>query len=243
MAKTVIALMDNLADAQAVVRELGDAGIRSEDIGFMANQKHEIPATAHLNESEGSGTATGAVTGAALGGVAGLALALAPIAIPGIGALLAAGPIAAALAGAGIGAVAGGVIGGLTNLGVPEEEAHYYAEAVRRGGILVTVAADRKALADKAAEIMKLHGAIDIDQRATEWKRQGWQGRFEANDELPALPAANDVIQQEESVYAARVYPKPAKKRSQKKTEPIYSGPERRVNTTPWLGEERRKAA
>jgi hypothetical protein len=179
--------MENLGDAQAAVRELADSGIPRDDIGFMANEKHAVPSSAALNESEGSHTAssalTGAGTGAALGGVAGLALALAPLAIPGIGPILAAGPIAAALAGAGIGAVAGGLIGGLTRLGVPEDEAHYYAEGVRRGGILVTVAADADAQAEVAVAVMKRHGAVDIDQRAAEWKKQGWRGRFEASPE------------------------------------------------------------
>jgi stress response protein YsnF len=185
MSKTVIGLMDNIGEAQSVVKDLVASGIDRDDIGFMANQKHAVPESAGLNEGEGSRAASGALagagTGAALGGVAGLALALAPLAIPGIGPILAAGPIAAALTGAGIGAVAGGLIGGLTKLGVPESEAHYYAEGVRRGGILVTVAAESDAQAQTAVTVMQRHGAVDIDQRATEWKKQGWKGRFDAD--------------------------------------------------------------
>jgi hypothetical protein len=185
MSKTVIGLMDNIGEAQSVVKDLVASGINRDDIGFMANQKHAVPESAGLNEGEGSRAASGALagagTGAALGGVAGLALAMAPLAIPGIGPILAAGPIAAALTGAGIGAVAGGLIGGLTQLGVPEEEAHYYAEGVRRGGILVTVAAESDAQAQTAVTVMQRHGAVDIDQRATEWKKQGWKGRFDAD--------------------------------------------------------------
>src|SRR5688500_12184683 len=186
MAKTVVGMMENIDEAQAVVRDLVSAGIRREDIGFMANEKHAVPGSAALNESEGqshaaSGALAGAGAGAALGGLGGLLLAAAPLAIPGIGPIIAAGPIAAALTGAGIGAVAGGLIGGLTNLGVPEDEAHYYAEGVRRGGILVTVAAESDAQAQTAVTVMQRHGAVDIDQRATEWKKQGWKGRFDAD--------------------------------------------------------------
>jgi hypothetical protein len=185
MPKTVIGLMDDIGEAQAVVKDLIAGGTSREDIGFMANQRHAVPDSAHLNESEGSRAASGALagagTGAALGGIAGFALAVAPLAIPGIGPILAAGPLAAALAGAGLGAVAGGVIGGLTNLGVPEEEAHYYAEGVRRGGILITVAAEGQAQVDKAVAVMKRHGAVDIEERGTQWKKQGWKGRFEAD--------------------------------------------------------------
>ena len=185
MSKTVIGLMDNIGEAQAVVKDLTASGIDREDIGFMANQRHAVPESRYLNEGEGSRTASGALTGAgtgaAVGGIAGLALSLAPLAIPGIGPILAAGPIAATLAGAGLGAVTGGVIGALTNLGVPEEEAHYYAEGVRRGAILVTVAAESEAVADTAVEVMKRHGAVDIEERAAQWKKQGWKGRFEAD--------------------------------------------------------------
>jgi hypothetical protein len=81
--------------------------------------------------------------------------------------------------------VAGGLLGALTNMGVPEEQAHYYAEAVRRGGILVTVAAESEAQADRAVALMKRHGAADIDERATQWKKQGWKGRFEPDLRYP----------------------------------------------------------
>lgn len=210
MSKTVIGLMDNISEAQEVVKDLVASGISRNDIGFMANQKHAVPESAHLNEGEGSraasGALTGAGTGAALGGIAGLALAFAPLAIPGIGPILAAGPIAAALTGAGIGAVAGGLIGGLTNLGVPEEEAHYYAEGVRRGGILVTVAAESDSEAETAVSVMRRHGAVDIDQRATEWKKQGWKGRFEADATPSATAEAERTIPvtQEELVVGKR---------------------------------------
>lgn len=188
MAKTVIGLFSNLREAQSVVRDLVASGIEREDIGFMANEKQVVPSAADTSR-EGSDVASGALagagTGAAIGGVAGLALALAPLAIPGVGPIVAAGPIAAALTGAGIGAVAGGLIGGLTKLGVPEEHAHYYAEGVRRGGILVTVAANDEREAEAAAAILRRHGAMDIDERAAEWKKQGWQGRFEAERTIP----------------------------------------------------------
>jgi uncharacterized protein (TIGR02271 family) len=218
MAKTVVGMMENINEAQAVVRDLVSSGIRREDIGFMANEKHSsVRSTAELNESEGgdaaSGALAGAGAGAALGGLGGLLLAVAPLAIPGIGPIIAAGPIAAALTGAGIGAVAGGLIGGLTNLGVPEEEAHYYAEGVRRGGILVTVAANDDAQAGRAVEIMKRHGAVDIDERATEWKKQGWHGRFEADagrtDTERTIPVTQEELavgKREVSQGGVRVY-------------------------------------
>lgn len=242
MSKTVIGLMDNIGEAQNAVKDLVASGVEREDIGFMANEKHSVPDSAHLNESEGSlegkdaasGALAGAGAGAAVGGIAGLALSLASLAIPGIGPILAAGPIAAALTGAGIGAVAGGLIGGLTSLGVPEEEAHYYAEGVRRGGILVTVAADSDAEADRAAEVMKRHGAVDIDERATEWKKQGWRGRFEAD---------TPVVEKRARVVEEVKVGKRRQKKAGASNQSRYSGPERRMNTMPYSGTDRRRAA
>jgi hypothetical protein len=95
--------------------------------------------------------------------------------IPGIGPILAAGPIAAALAGAGAGAVAGGLIGGLIDMGVPEEHAEYYAESVRRGGALVTVRVD-ESRTDEAERILGEHSAYDIEDRAVQWRSEGWTG-------------------------------------------------------------------
>ena len=46
-------------------------------------------------------------------------IGLGVIAIPGVGPIIAAGPLATTLAGAGIGAAAGGIIGALTDAGSP----------------------------------------------------------------------------------------------------------------------------
>jgi uncharacterized protein (TIGR02271 family) len=197
MSKTVIGLMDNIGEAQDVVKDLVASGIERDDIGFMANEKHAAPERVGKDGDVASGALTGAGTGAAIGGIAGLALSFAPLAIPGIGPILAAGPIAAALTGAGIGAVAGGLIGGLTRLGVSEEDAHYYAEGVRRGGILVTVAADDDDEAEQAVDVLKRHGAVDIDERASAWRKQGWQGRFEAESASAAGERTVPVTEEE----------------------------------------------
>jgi hypothetical protein len=147
------------------------------DVSVIANNQQRPLGTTGTAADPGkaSGTATGIVAGSALGGAAGLAASLMGLAIPGIGPILAAGPIAAALAGAGAGAVAGGLIGGLTDAGVSETHAEYYAEAVRRGGALVTVRTD-DGRADEAEAVIRRHGAFDIEDRATQWKSAGWTG-------------------------------------------------------------------
>ena len=136
---------------------------------------------------DASGAAAGAVTGGVVGGAAGLAASLMGLAIPGIGPIIAAGPIVATLTGVGVGAVAGGLIGGLTDMGVSKSDAEYYAESVRRGGALVTVRAD-DSRAGRAAEIIREHGAIDIERRAEQWRERGWTGY---DHDAPAYTAAD----------------------------------------------------
>jgi uncharacterized protein (TIGR02271 family) len=110
-------------------------------------------------------------------------------------AIVAAGPLIAVLTGASVGAVAGGLIGALTDIGVPEEEASYYAEGVRRGGTLVTVRAEDH-LGDRAVEIMERHNAVDIDQRAASWQESGW-----SSYNPQAKPYAAEEIARERDQY------------------------------------------
>jgi len=162
--QTVVGLFDSFSDAQAVVRDLEREGFTRDDISIVANDASGEYAS-RTGEGQTGDAAAGAGKGAAIGGVAGLALGLAALAIPGIGPVVAAGPLATALTGAGIGAVAGGLIGALTHMGVPEEDARYYDEGVRQGGALVMVkaAGDR---ATRAAEILERSGAENVDEDA-----------------------------------------------------------------------------
>jgi hypothetical protein len=122
---------------------------------------------------------------------------MAGLAIPGIGPVIAAGHLPG-FGGAGAGAIAGGLIGALVNIGVPEDEANFYAEGMRRGGVLVTVNARDEDMADQAADIMRDHGAVDIEERASQWKQTGWS-RF---DETAAPYAGDTSTSGRDSVYA-----------------------------------------
>ncbi|BDI28687.1 hypothetical protein CCAX7_007380 [Capsulimonas corticalis] len=165
MAKTVVGLFEDSARAQAAVQELIQAGFPRGDIGVIANGDedgaYDETTAGGVHHTTGEEATRGAETGAVIGGVAGLLVGLGAFAIPGIGPIVAAGPIAAAIAGIGVGAVAGGLMGALIHVGVPEDEARYYAEGVRRGGTLVTVKADSDS-ADRAASIFQTHRALDI---------------------------------------------------------------------------------
>lgn len=190
MAKTVVGLFDSFAESQSVVQDLIDSGFRREDISVVSND------AAHASDRErmvgaddsaaAEGAGTGAVSGTVLGGALGLLVGAGLLAIPGIGPVLAAGPLAAGLGtaaatvgagalGAGLGAAAGGLIGGLIGAGVPREDAEYYSEGVRRGGTLVTVSAE-DSMASTAHDVMMRHNAVDIDDRSAQWRSSGWTG-------------------------------------------------------------------
>lgn len=120
-----------------------------------------------------SGAAAGAGVGAALGGGAGLLAGLGMLAIPGLGPIVAAGWLAATAVGAAGGAIAGGAIGALTDLGISEEEAPVYGEALRRGGVMVSVRApdgDRAAV-EGALSTVASHEPSDLRNR---YEAEGW---------------------------------------------------------------------
>lgn len=176
--KTVVGLFDDMTDAQRAVSDLEHAGVMRKDINIIAGNetgRYNQYTEAEGDKSAAKGAAKGAGAGAAIGGGLGLVAGLTALAIPGFGPIIAAGPIAAALTGAGIGAAAGGLIGGLTNAGVPHEHAEYYAEGVRRGGVLVTVRVD-ESRADRVADIMDDAGARDVEEKSREWRAGGWTG-------------------------------------------------------------------
>ena len=184
-------------DANAAVSELEAPGVSRDDISVVANQN----ATGYdtmTDRDKASDVIADAGIGAAIGGVGGLLLSAAgALTIPVIGPILAAGPIAAALTGAGIGAAAGGLIGALTESGIPEEDAKYYAEGVRRGDVLVTVKADNTQ-ADRVCDVFDRHDAVDVDDRVQNWRSRGWGGW---NDS--AQPYSSEELRAERTYYRA----------------------------------------
>lgn len=183
--KTIVGVFNSVQDAQEAVRDLEMEGISRSDISIVANKNAAGYETMDKSD-KASDVVADAGIGAAIGGVGGLLLAAAgAVTVPVIGPILAAGPIAAALTGAGIGAAAGGLVGALTESGIPEDEARYYAEGVRRGDVLLTVKSD-SGRADRVCDILDRHNAIDVDDRVSNWKNRGWSGYREDVQPLTA---------------------------------------------------------
>jgi hypothetical protein len=153
-ARTVVGVFERFEQAAAAQHALLAAGFRDADISLVMQQSGSAPELGADDTKASQGTVTGASVGAVLGGVAGLAA----LAIPGIGPILAAGPIAAAV-GALTGGALGGLIGSFSGLGIPTENAKEYDAAVRSGGVVLAVRVADHARDDYVSQLLKQHGA------------------------------------------------------------------------------------
>jgi hypothetical protein len=198
MTQVVTALYDSYDSAVSAVNALEDAGISHSDISIISNNADDrYPRDDRTKTAEDAGK--GAGVGAAVGGVTGLLTGLGLMAIPGVGPVVAAGWLAATAAGAATGAVvggaAGGIVGALTKEGMPEQDAHFYAEGVRRGGTLVSARVD-DARAPAAREILQQYKAVDPALRGAAYRDSGWSS---FNENAPAYTA--DQIAAERARY------------------------------------------
>ncbi|HLH03868.1 MAG TPA: hypothetical protein VKX25_13945 [Bryobacteraceae bacterium] len=149
--------------AENAVDRLLEAGFSNEDISVLLQDNPCQPEpTTEKHTKAPEGTTTGVVAGGIIGGTIGLLAHIGVLAIPGLGPLIAAGPIIAALSGIGSGGMLGGVIGALVGFGIPEYEAKRYEGRIKSGGILVSVACDTAESVQKAKQLLKDSGAEDI---------------------------------------------------------------------------------
>ena len=150
-------------EAEAAVDRLIAARFRSEDISVLLPENSGTKDFAHeKNTKAPEGTTTGLVTGGVVGGTLGLLAGIGALAIPGLGPLIAAGPIMGALSGIGVGGAVGGFIGALVGMGIPEYEAKRYEGRIRAGGILLSVHCDDSDWVSRAKTVLEQTGADDI---------------------------------------------------------------------------------
>ena len=149
--------------AELAVDRIIAAGFSNNDISVLLPDSQSSKEFAHeKNTKAPEGTTTGVTTGGVVGGTLGLLAGIGALAIPGVGPLIAAGPIMAALAGMGVGGTIGGITGALVGFGIPEYEAKRYEGRVQKGGILLSVHCDTSDEITRAKEILKSTGAEDI---------------------------------------------------------------------------------
>lgn len=169
---TVIGIFSDKMQAEAAINSLELKGYDPKDLSVIVKDQAPLSETGSKGGSIAQGAVSGATAGGVLGGLAGLLIGLGAISIPGVGALLIAGPIAGALgltgaaaalvSGATTGTLVGGLLGGLVSLGIPDEEARVYEQRIREGAVLLAVPASGSAELSDVRNIFNNYSADQI---------------------------------------------------------------------------------
>ena len=173
---TVIGVFKSREDAERAIGELRRQGFTQEEISIISKKQGEHTGRESVIEagklwsrgykSDVAGReeiydddiTDGALTGGTLGGIGGLLLGAGALAVPGLGPIIAAGPIAGALSGA----FAGGIAGGLIDWGIPSASSHRYEQRIAEGGILALIKTSAAKI-NQAAAVLRQNGAFDVE--------------------------------------------------------------------------------
>jgi Protein of unknown function (DUF3341) len=159
----VFGIYPTYSSVESGVDAMQAAGFRSTDISVLFPENVGTKDFAHEKGTKApEGATAGAVSGGVVGGALGWLAGIGAIAIPGVGPLIAAGPIIAALAGVGVGGAVAGIAGALIGMGIPEYEAKRYEGRVKEGRILISVHCDSRDWVKRAKDILHQTGAQDI---------------------------------------------------------------------------------
>ena len=163
MNKSVLGILESQRQATSAVEELQNRDISVSAISVLLPDTDGPRDFVHEHHTKApEGAVAGASTGGIIGGALGVLAGIGALAIPGLGAFIAAGPLIAALSGAAAGAAIGGVAGGLIGLGIPEIVAKRYEGKIRGGNILMAVHVETSETQRTAEEVLKECGAHDI---------------------------------------------------------------------------------
>jgi len=194
--QTLVALYHNFADAQSAVDELVRTGVDRSMVSLVANNvtgEYSRYVDPDYDPDDAVTADDGAAFGAASGGIIGALVGLGALAIPGVGPVIAAGPLVAALTGGAVGALAGAPTGGLVaglikTHNVDAEDAEVYAEGVRRGETLLTVQVE-DANVSRTRDVLNKYNPTDVHGESSAWRKAGWS-KF---DEAASPYTSNDV--------------------------------------------------
>jgi hypothetical protein len=202
------AIFRSRSEAEIALNELTASGFSTQDVSvLMADKSGTRDFATEKNTKAPEGTTTGAGVGGTIGGTLGLLAGIGAIAIPGVGPLIAAGPIMATLAGVGVGGTVGGVIGALVGMGIPEYEAKRYEGRVKDGGILVSVHCDSSDEVSRAKDILKRTGGDDVSSSGEKSvsshpvgseRTRTYSAKEPRSESVPTLSSDDDVVDEDD---------------------------------------------
>lgn len=157
--QTIIGVFESRGRAENAVNTLRQQGFTSEEINIVSKKQQDTNTT--QGETYDDDIVDGTLTGGTLGGIGGLLMGAGALLLPGIGPILAVGPITAAVGGA----IAGGIAGGLIDWGIPAEASQRYEQEVAHGSILAIIRTDTTKVTS-AAQILRQNGAKDVENHS-----------------------------------------------------------------------------
>ena len=165
----VFGIFPSVGQAEVAVDTLIVEGFSHSDVSVLMPDSQSSKEFVHEKHTKApEGTTAGVAAGGTIGGTLGLLAGIGALAIPGVGPLIAAGPIVGALAGLGVGGAVGGLVGALVGMGIPEYEAKRYEGRVKNGGVLLSVHCNTSEEITRAKELLKQTGAEDISSAGEE---------------------------------------------------------------------------
>jgi hypothetical protein len=184
--KSVFGIYPDRVSVEEAVEALRAAGFRGTDIAVLFQENQGTKDFAHEKGTKApEGATAGGIVGGISGGVLGWLTGIGALAIPGLGPLIAAGPIVAALAGVGAVGAVGGIIGALAGMGVPEYEAKRFEGRIKQGGVLMSVHCDSDDWVKRARSLLQQTGAEGID-----WTTESSADFFVSDKPMPRVRRA-----------------------------------------------------
>jgi hypothetical protein len=163
MKRVVMGIVDTPVQAELTVERLRAVGFEGNDVSVLFPDRrgtHDFAFEHHTKAPEGA--LAGAGLGGVLGGILGIAAGVGVLVVPGLGALVAAGPFLAALSGIAAGGILAGTLGAILGARVPEIQAKHYDGKSRLGSILVAVHVETRDAMRRAREVLRSVAASDV---------------------------------------------------------------------------------
>lgn len=183
----VLGIFRTRSELEKGISALQASGFRNGDVSALVPWPESSREFAHKAGSKApEGVTTGAAAGALAGGALGWLVGIGSLALPGLGPLLAAGPLVSILAGLGAGSAVGGLTGGLIGMGFPEYEAKRYEGHIKDGGLLLSVHCNDSDWRDRAKDVLERNGAIDISSTREVHSEQTESWRDESSRQMPS---------------------------------------------------------
>ena len=156
----VLALFDEAAAAARAARALRDLGVSRERVSIVARSHDEEGAIATAADASPGSEIEDSAPASRLGELGAHVLSAIALVMPGIGPIVADGPLAAGL-GEAAGHLAGGIARTLASAGLPEAEAAAWERRIDDGAFLLGAHTDDR-FVQRIRETMQKNGATSV---------------------------------------------------------------------------------